>query len=172
MSTFVKQSHDWRRAALFLLLVAIFGAWSYEGVYNPPGIPCTWPNAQPEGHPYCGIALPIAWELVGLLPLTAGLLVGEGSLNQWAAQAALPLLLTLSLVTLGLLLVIRRDVHGLLFACTWVLAAIAGIGFVIRGYYQPYALPWGNLLFIAVALTALLLELFLLPKSPPRTTIL
>lgn len=169
MSTFSKHPHIWRSIGLLLLLLALFAPWTYEGVYMPPDSPCAWPNSQPAGHPYCGLALPVLLEVAGLIPLAAALLGGDASLSQWAAYSALPLLLTLSILALALLLLVRQHARSLLYAPAWALAAVAGSGFLIRGYYKPYALPWGNLLFIAVALAALALECFVPAGRTPST---
>lgn len=153
------QFYQWRAIALLLLLVAIAGPWTYEGVYMPPEVPCTWPSAQPEGNPYCGLAVSGALELGILIPLTVALLQGAATPGQWAVLSILPLLAIFSIITVGLLLAMRRDAPPLLFACAWILAAIAGLGFLNRGYDGRYGLHWGNLLFIAVAAVAFLSEL-------------
>ena len=174
MSLITGKTHIWRTAGLLLLILALSGPWTYEGVYIPPESTCTWPNSQPAGHPYCGLADAGLWQIVFSFMFTAALFGDDLNLNQWVAQATLPLLLTLSIAVLALLLLIRRDARPLPFALAWSLAAIAGMGYLYRGYYKPYALPGGNLLFIAVALTALTLELLLLarrtlptPPAPP-----
>lgn len=165
MSRFTNNSPLWRTIALALLVIAMFGPWTYEGVYIPPESTCTWPNNRPAGHPYCGLAEAGLWQIVLSFMFTAALFGDDLNLNQWVAQATLPLLLSVSIGALGLLLFIRRDARPLLFALAWGLAALAGIGFLNRGYFRPYALPWGNVLFIAVALTALVLEI--LPRLRP-----
>lgn len=159
MSSFTNNGRLWRTTALALLIIAMFGPWTYEGVYMPSDAPCTWPNDQPAGHPYCGIALPVLFELAGQIPLTAGFLSGEVAAGQWVAQAALPLMLGLSIVALGAMIMRQPASQAPFFALAWTLATVASIGFLNRGYVAPYALPWGNALFTVVALTALALEI-------------
>jgi hypothetical protein len=170
VSALVKYGQLWRVAALLLLLIAMFGPWTYERVDMPPSAPCTAPNVQAAGDPYCGIPLPVFLELLGLFRLGAALWGGALSLNQWASLTLLPFLLVLPIVMLSALMLRRRTVRRqTLFLIAWALAALAGAGYFYRGDYRPYAPPWGMLLYIAVALAALLLELLWLRTMPPTT---
>ena len=160
MMSFIKKPTLWRTITVILLVTALFAPWSGEGVYLPPDASCTWPNSQPQGHPYCGLAIPLVGALLG----------DNTNRVQWAADAILHLLLLISILP-ALLLLIRHNRRPLLFILAWSLAATAAIAFFARGYYRPYALPWGNLLFLAAALVALILELFfLLRRIHPTPT--
>lgn len=171
VSTLVKYGQLWRVAALLLLLIAMFGPWTYERVDMPPSNPCAAPNVQVAGDPYCGIPLPVFLELLGLLRLGAALWGGELAFDQWASLTLLPLLLVLPIVMLSALMLRRHTVRRqILFLSAWALAALAGAGYFYRGDYRPYAPPWGMLLYIVVALGALLLELLLWLRTVPPTT--
>lgn len=162
-----------RLAALTLLLIALLGPWSYERVYVPPPTPCAPPKAQVEGDPYCGLPLSVLWEIAGLLPLTGEMLRGEAPPNQWTAQSFLPCLLLLAtIMSLGLALRRDRAQRQGIYLLAWSLSVVAGFAFLQRGYHRPYAPPWGLLLYLGVALAALLLELILAAQparpTPPR----
>jgi len=172
MSTIVKNSRTWRAVALILLLIAMFGPWTYERVYAPPSNPCAAPNVQIEGDLYCGIPFPILWQIFGLLHWegAAALLTGDIDFSQWAPQFLfrfLPLLLILPIfTTLALISRRQRSRWQVLNVLAWALAALAGAAYLHRGYFRPYPAPWGNLLHVGVALVALVLELLLLAHSP------
>ena len=169
MSTFGKNSRLYRTVALILLLIAMLGPWSYERVYMPPSTPCAAPNVQVAGDIYCGIPIPIWMEVLGQFRPAADLLTGEVTFSQWASLSILPLMLILPIVALGMMLFRQRDPHQIFYVLAWALAALAGAGFLQRGYYRPYAPPWGNVLFSAVALTALTLELLRLARTATAT---
>ncbi len=174
MSTIVKNSSTWRAVALILLLIAMSGPWTYERVYVPPPKPCTAPNVQVEGDLYCGIPFSILWEFFGLLRWEGAVaLVGDIDFSQWAPQFLfrfLPLLLILPIfTTLGLISRRQGFRWQVLNVLAWALAALAGVAYLHRGYFRPYPAPWGNLLYVGVALAALVLELLLLARSMFRT---
>lgn len=171
VSALVKYGHLWRVAALLLLLIAMFGPWTYERVDMPPSNPCAAPNVQAAGDPYCGIPLPVFLEVLGLFRFGAALWGGELSFNQWASLSLLPFLLVLPIAMLSALMLRRRNVRRqILFLIAWALAALAGAAFLLRGNYRPYAPPWGMMLYIAAALTALLLELLMWVRKTLPTT--
>ena len=176
MSTIVKNSLTWRAVALILLLIAMFSPWTYERVYVPPPEPCTAPNVQVEGDLYCDIPFSILWEFFGLLRWegAATLLTGGYiDFSQWAAQFLsrfLPLLLILPIfISLGLISRRQGFRWQVLNVLAWALAALASAAYLHRGYFRPYPAPWGNLLYVGVALAALVLELLLLARSMFRT---
>jgi hypothetical protein len=175
MSTLIENKRTWRTAALILLATAMIGPWTYERVYVPPPEPCTAPNVQVEGDLYCGIPFSILWEFFGLLRWegAATLLTGDIDFSQWAAQFLprfLPLLLILPIfITLGLISRRQGARWQVLNVLAWALAALAGAAYLHRGYFRPYPAPWGNLLYVGVALAALVLELLLLAHSMLRT---
>ncbi len=160
MTPLIKNPTLWRTVTAILLFIALLGPWIYEGVYMPPDAPCTWPNSQPQDHPYCGLAIPGILELIMTIPLVGSLFVDSANRAQWAVDATLHLLLLVSILFPALLLLTRHNHHPLLFILAWSLAATAAIAFLARGYHRPYAPPWGNLLFLAVAFVALILEIF------------
>jgi len=162
-----KNSRTWRAIILILLLIAMIGPWTYERVYVPPPEPCAAPNVQVEGDLYCGIPFSILWEFFGLIRWegAAALLTGKIGFSRWAAQF-LPLLLILPIfTTLGLISRKQGSRWQVLNVLAWALAALAGAAYLHRGYFRPYPAPWGNLLYVGVALAALVLELLLLSRS-------
>jgi len=175
MSTIDKNSRTWRALALILLLIAMIGPWTYERVYVPPPEPCTAPNVQVEGDLYCGIPFSILWEFFGLLRWegAAALLTGDIDFSQWAAQFLSRFLLFLLIlpifITLGLISCRQGSRWQVLNVLAWALATLAGAAYLHRGYFRPYPAPWGNLLYVGVALAALVLELLLLARSMFRT---
>jgi len=167
-----KNSRTWRAVVLILLLIALIGPWTYERVYVPPPDSCTSPNVQAEGDLYCGIPFSILWELFGIFRWegAGALLMGDIGFSRWAAQLPskfLPLLLILPIfITLGF--ISRKQGSSrwqFINVLAWALAALAGAAYLHRGYFRPYPAPWGNLLYVGVALAALLLELLLLAGS-------
>lgn len=160
MSTLKKNTHIWRVIILILLLVAILGPWTYSPIQTPAGHDCDGSRIRLQ-EDLCGTPLSLRF--------IASRAVAGATPNILSGHAALPglipmpynfLLYFLPFAT-TLLLFWRNDGAPLraLNAVGLGLVLLQGIVLFSRTPLRLHALPWGLLLYLVVACSALLVEL-------------
>ena len=151
----------WRIAVIALLMIAFMGPWVLERLYIPAEYECP---IRLDGD-FCGISQPgislLFWLSSGF---AAGLVSGEFSNPERIHEFILISLFILLpvLPVLGTLLLIpdQDNQHKQGFAIIfWVLAIGFGIFIGLNNYPELFWEVWGICLYVAVAVSALILEI-------------
>lgn len=166
MSTLIENKRTWRIAALILLVIAMLGPWAYD-LINVPGLySCDGPYVRLEGD-FCGLPISLLMALGALFGSLLGILSGDIAIGQ--VTHMLPLMLLVFIMpTVTNLYLLRHNEQARwqafnVTACG--LAAIAASIYLGLSSLRPHAPPWGVLLYVAVALGVLALELLSLILS-------
>jgi hypothetical protein len=152
---------------LLLFLVAMIGPWVFDRINVPAAYACDSPHVRLEGD-FCGLPLPGAWVVLSVfgavVRIVAGLVSGTMDLALRGRELLPGLLLVLPLLPAfsTLLLIIRGD-RGrwpVWHLAPWGLALIAGGWLLLFSSPMSGALihQWGLLLYVLLAVGALLLE--------------
>ena len=168
MAWFHRHSNIWRVTILFLLLVAIAGPWTYSADGVPPAEWCQAPNILltsdrcvklESGATILTIMVSV---LLGIGPALVSGMIGIGEFFRELLFVLLLFLLVLPFFS-TLVLLWGRDRRRLyLFhRIAWGLAFAVGLLVAITGWSGLSTHLWGIWLYIALAASALILELLL-----------
>jgi len=169
----------WRAAILGVALVAVMGPWIFDLVNVPSEYPCSAPYVRLDND-FCGIPLPGTWFLrvlvIGFIHVSGRLVAGDGNAVQQAREFLTALILPLLLLVLPffstLLLILRGDRHRrqVFSVVSWGLAGGIGLLIGVSRYPRLYWTSWGVWLYIALAASALILEVLTLAlgRTPAR----
>jgi len=167
----------WRISILALLLVAFLGPWTFDRIYVPSKYECSAPFIRLEGD-FCGVPLSgiqlFFWIGSGL---TAGLVTGEFVNSERIREfllMSLFLLLPLLPIFCTLLLIPVRDHRRrqVFTIVAWVLAIGFGIFWGLINYPKLFWIVWGIWLYIELAISALILEIFVILSNRKDTEVL
>jgi len=160
----------WRAAILGVALVAVMGPWIFDLVNVPSEYPCSAPYVRLDND-FCGIPLPGTWFLrflpIGFIHVSGRLVAGDGIAVQQAREfltaLILPLLLVLPFFS-TLLLILRGDRRRrqVFSVLAWGLAGGIGLLIGVSRYPRLYWTLWGVWLYVALATSALILEVLTL----------
>ena len=164
-----EHKNDWRVAVLGLLLVAIMGPWAFDRIYVPSEYSCSAPNVRLR-EDFCGLPLSGIWFLRFMVPGfvhgTVGLVTGAMVFIEWARMFLFSLILCLLVLPFfsTLLLILRRDRRGrqVFNVAAWGLAAGIGLLIGLSSYPKLFWVLWGVWLYIGLAASALILEVWML----------
>lgn len=164
MSWINKHKRTWRTAVFILLLVSIIGPWTFDRIHVPAKYACEPPNVRLEGD-FCGVPLVGLWIFAAII----GNFFSIGARLFTKADAvslSRELLLTISYTFLllpfftTLLLIFSKERRARFQWASWGLAiGVALLFLTLSGFLGGLKL-WGILLYVLVAVVALLLELF------------
>jgi len=164
----IREHHRvWRIAILVLLLVAFLGPWTFDRIYVPSEYTCSAPNIRLDGD-FCGIPLSgiqvFFWLSSGLI---AGLVTGEFVNSERIREfllISLILLLPLLPILSTLLLILRGDHprRQVFTIISWALAIGMGLFWGLNNYPKLFWIVWGIWLYIALAISALILEILVI----------
>lgn len=168
----VRRQNTWRVAILVLLLVAILGPWSYSADGLPPAEWCHVPNILLENELCVKLvsgASILAFMARVLFSMGPTLASGLINIGEFTRELLFVLLLFLFLLPfLSTLLLLRGRDHRrryLFHLVAWGLALVAGLLVAVTSWSgQPWRL-WGIWLYLALAATALILEIILKTKQ-------
>jgi hypothetical protein len=172
MSWIHEHKRVWRGIILTGVLAAIVGPWAFDVVSVPSEYPCSAPYVRVNDD-FCGIPLPgtriLSGVFGGLITATGMLVAGTMPFEEWARICLTCLFLSLLVLPLvgTLLLIVRGDRRRwkVLNVASWGMAA--GLGLLI-GVFNRSRLSWrlwGPWLYIALAASALILELLMLVEG-------
>ena len=158
-----------RMAFLILLVLTFIGPWVFERINVPAKYRCSPPNVRLEGD-FCGVPLSglqsILWIGSGLTFMIFGLLTGEFVLSEGIREFLIVWLLLFPLLPFisTLLLILRgntqrRQVFAIV---SWILALVGALYIGLANYPSLFLALWGIWLYIAVAVSALILEIIVL----------
>ena len=177
MSWIDEHKRVWRGVILVGVLAAIVGPWTFDVVSVPSEYPCSPPHVRLNDD-FCGIPLAGTWILRavfgGLITATGMLVAGTLPFKEWVRICLICLLLSLLVLPVvgTLLLILRGDRRRwkVLNVAPWGTAA--GLG-LVTGVLNQSRLPWrlwGPWLYIALAVSALILETLALAlgRTPAR----
>jgi hypothetical protein len=161
MSWFIERKNKWRMVIILGMIVAFLGPWVLERLYIPAEYECPIRIDNDFcGLPQSGISL-LFWLGSGF---AAGLVTGEFSNPERTGEFLLISLFILLplLPILGTLLLIkdqdnlRKQGFAIIF---WILAIGFGLFIGLTNYPELFCALWGIWLYIAVAVSALILEI-------------
>lgn len=171
MVWFKEHKRTWRVFFLVMLLVAMFGPWSFDRVAVPLPNPCSFPSIRLDDV-LCTSPVPIAWMLAQipsqLIHMLNGSLAGASPIH--AASAWLYILLAIFLIlpflSTPVLILSEKSPRWLTFhrvelglaAGTSVLVCIVGLSMA------NWAL-WGAWLYFFLSIGMLVLEIEPTPKD-------
>lgn len=172
MAWFHTNARYWRIAFLLLFVLAISGPWWFDPLHVPAPFTCSEPNVRLD-EDFCGLPLSITWfysNFVGELGYlrtslaTNAITLGDATRTllfiAWISLPLLPLLTTV-------LVILRGDCR-----CGYLLHQV-GLGLVavlvgligLLGFSEASWILWGLWLYIALALSMLLLEILVLRQN-------
>ena len=162
----------WRVAILGVALVALVGPWIFDLTNVPSEYTCSAPHVRLDND-FCGLPLTGTWLLqflaIGFISVSGRLVAGDGNAVQQARESLagliLPLLLVLPFFS-TLLLILRGDRRRrqVFNVVAWGLAAGIGLLIGVSRYPRLYWALWGLWLYIALAASALILEVLTLKE--------
>ncbi len=170
----IEHKHVWRAVVLGLLLLAIIGPWAFDRINVPAQYTCSAPFIRLEGdfcgEPLAGIFI-FSWVLLGFIQMVAYLVAGGPFLPERAREmffSLFPLLLVLPLITtLRIILGETRRRWQVIHIIALALAAGPTLLLVVASFSSLRWELWGIWLYIGVATSALLLEVFTLNRAKP-----
>jgi hypothetical protein len=165
-----KNKQNWRIASLVLLILVLFGPWTYDVIYVPVKYPCNPPSIRLESD-YCGMPLSglrvIFYLLEAFISISIGFVTGTILFADRAREYLFILFVLLPLLPFfGTALVIlkinsrRRQIFHLL---TWSLAFILGSYWSLITIVNPHPQKWrlwGLWSYMGLTIGVLLLEIF------------
>ena len=161
----------WRVAILGVALVALMGPWIFDLTTVPSEYTCSAPHVRLDND-FCGLPLPGTWLLqflpIWFISVSGRLVAGDGNAVQQARESLtglIPLLLVLPFFS-TLLLILRGDRRRrqVFNVVAWGLAAGIGLLIGVSRYPRLYWALWGVWLYIALAASALILEVLTLRR--------
>ena len=172
MSWIREHRKTWRLVALVLVPLTFVGPWVYDLLWVPAEYTCSPPAVRLDGD-YCGLPMSgiglFRWFIPGLVYASKAFLSGDMTLLDWGRDCLLGLILSLLLLPLlsTLLLVLlgdrpRRQVFSVV---AWALAVALGLLFGLSNYPRLFWVLWGVWLYTVLAVTALVLEVFVLAEG-------
>jgi len=177
MSWIDEHKRVWRVAILVAVLAAVMGPWTFDRIYVPSEYTCSAPHVRLDDK-FCGTPLPGTWLFcfmaLGAIHASARLVTGPGDIGECVRGSLIGLvLLLLALPFFSSLLLIlrgdrrRRQVYN---AAAWGLAGGIGLLIGVSRYPRLYWTSWGVWLYIALAASALILEVLTLAlgRTPAR----
>ena len=164
-----ENKNEWRVAILGLLLVAVMGPWAFDLINVPSEYSCSAPNVRLR-EDFCGVPLSgiwfLGWMVYALVYASAGLVTGTMVSIEWARTFLFSLVLCLLVLPFfsTLLLILRRDRRGrqVFNVAAWGLAAGIGLLIGLSSYPKLFWVLWGVWLYIGLAASALILEVWTL----------
>lgn len=159
----------WRVVILVLLLVAIWGPWTFDLIVVPSEYSCSPPFIRLEGD-YCGEPMSgtrfFSWMVAGFFNMVVGLVTGATVLPDMAREFLerflfLMLLFLLILPFFTTMLLIRSGDHRrqqVFNIAVWGLAAGVLLLIGVSNLPRLYWVLWGIWLYIILAASALILE--------------
>lgn len=160
-----KHRRHWRTAIFILLLISIFGPWTFDKIYVPAEYTCSRPNVRLYGD-FCGIPFPgimLFFGGFGGFFSTMSELFSENALRGAALNRLLINLLLLTpiipLITTPHFILNEESLHK--FSFVILVLAIGGSLFAgVINSLRPSLVAWGVWLYVFVAVIFLILELF------------
>ena len=176
MTWLKKHPRVWRIAVLALLLVAFLGPWTFDLTWVPPDFSCSSPNIRLNDN-FCGVPLSgtwlYRWMVGGFIYASTGLVTGDLVFTEWIREILFSPFVFLCLLPIfsTLLLILRGDHprRQVFTIIAWALAIGMGLFWGLNNYPKLFWIVWGIWLYIALAISALILEiLVILPnrKAP------
>jgi hypothetical protein len=172
MSWLKEHKRVWRVAILATALVALMGPWAFDLTNVPSEYTCSAPHVRLDND-FCGLPLPGTWLLqflpIWFISVSSRLVAGDGNAVQETCEF-LPVLILLLLLVLPffstLLLILRGDRRRrqVFNVVAWGLAAGIGLLIGVSRYPRLYWMLWGVWLHIALAASALILEVLALRR--------
>ena len=172
MTWIEKYKRVWRVAIIMLLVLAIFGPWTFDHIWVPSEYSCSPPNIRLDddfcGLPMSGIWL-YTWVVCGITYSSEILITGELVFTEWIREFLFSLLLFLTLLPIfsTLLLILRGD-HQRRQIFTIVACCLAiGVGLLwgMNNYPKVFWVVWGIWLYIGLTTSALILEMLTLSEG-------
>ena len=168
MSWINQHQNDWRIALIVVMVVAFMGPWAFERINVPAEYACSAPYIRLEGDfcgsPLLGIQL-LTWISSGFISISFGLLAGEFVLFERIREILISLLMFAPLLPIfsTLLLILRGDHprRQVFTIIAWVLAIGGGL-FIGWTNSKLFWRVWGIWLYIVLATSALILEIFII----------
>jgi hypothetical protein len=169
MSWIHQHRQELRAIILALLSLALIGPWMFDRIHVPAEYTCHRPNVRLYGD-FCGVPLSglrlLSIMVGGLMSTSKGLVTGSMRFSDWGREFVFSLLGLLILLPIfsTLLLVLRRDHRRLqVFNLTaWGLALGLCLLMGLSNYPYLFWALWGIWLYIALAASTLIIELFIL----------
>lgn len=147
---------------LLLAAVAFAGPWLFERIHVPAQYACSPPTVRLEGD-FCGTPFPgvfIFLTIIGaFFELVRALTLAELSRALQIFSVLLVLVLALLPLFTTLILVLSQGGRFKSQVVAWGVAAVCGPVFALIVVSRPRAALWGLWLYIALAVSALALEL-------------
>lgn len=168
---FIKHKNILRQASLVLLIVSLLGPWAYDKIGVPAEFPCEWPIVRLHGD-FCG--MPMSWFSGFMLfagdffrilwALITGTFTGRGRELLGVVFLALPILPLFS----ALLLLRKKDSPRLqrYHLIALGLGCVFPLFILFAQLNVKLVLLWGLWLYIIVAVSAVILEILIMKKSP------
>jgi hypothetical protein len=176
MSWVSEHQLTWRMALLVLMVVAIIGPWSFDRVYVPTEFECEPPHLRLEGD-FCGFPLSgirlFSWLVSALFSIPVGLINGEYAFSERMREFLFSWLLLIPLLPVfsTLLLVLRGNSPSrqILNISALILAIVVSLYFRLVNYPEIVLALWGLWLYIGLAVSALVLELYVFLDGRVKT---
>ncbi|MFN2233780.1 MAG: hypothetical protein ACK2U1_06090 [Anaerolineales bacterium] len=164
MSWIYEHQRNLRIAFLTLLVLTFMGPWVFDSINVPAKYECTAPNIRLEGD-FCGVPITginsILWIGSGLTFMIFGLLTGEFALSEMIRELSIVWLFPFLPFISTLLLILRGNnrLRQVFTFFSWILALVGALYIGLVNYPRLFWALWGIWLYIAVAVSALILEI-------------
>jgi len=164
-----KNRRVWRTSILVLLLVAFLGPWTFDLIWVPSDHFCYPPYIRLDDD-FCGIPLSGIWFyrwIAGIfIDSSTGLVTGELVFTELIRDFLFCLFVFLPLLPfISAILLIPRGDHKrrrVFTIITWGLPIAFGLFWGLINFPKLFWLVWGVWLYIGLAISALILEIFVI----------
>ncbi len=174
-----KYRRIWRIVIILLLVVAFLGPWTFDLTWVPPNYSCSSSNIRLNDN-FCGVPLSgtwlYRWVVGGFIYASTGLVTGELVFTEWIREILFSPFIFLFLLPIfsTLLLILRGDYpRRQVFTITaWALAIGMDLFWGLNNYPKLFWIVWGIWLYIALAISTLILEILVILSNHKDSEVL